>query len=125
MHVKSERSSPERLLRRSLWLSGVRYRKNFKALPGKTDIAIPHKCLVIFVDGDFWHGRNWEKRKARLMLGSNSDYWIRKIAYNMVRDEQVNKALIEMGWQVLRIWETDLKKDTKRSLRQLLKLVQK
>jgi DNA mismatch endonuclease (patch repair protein) len=63
------------------------------------------------VDGDFWHGRNWEARKEKLSTGANPDYWIRKISYNRERDLKNNHLLEGLGWEVVRLWETDLKKE--------------
>jgi DNA mismatch endonuclease (patch repair protein) len=63
---------------------------------------------VVFVDGDFWHGRNWDERKERLGSGKNGAYWVSKVAYNRDRDQRNNARLAELGWQVLRIWETDV-----------------
>ena len=85
-----------------LWHSGVRYRKNYKALPGKPDIAITKQKIAIFIDGEFWHGYNWEYYKHHIK--SNRDYWIPKIEYNMKHDKEVNDQLKEMGWKVIRFW---------------------
>jgi hypothetical protein len=64
--------------------------------------------MAIFVDGEFWHGRNWEAQKARLK--SNREFWIAKIERNMARDARVNRELEESGWKVFRFWESDIKK---------------
>lgn len=101
----------ELALRRALWKRGLRYQLHAKALPGTPDIIFSRIELAVFVDGDFWHGRNWETRKDKLSRGANPDYWIRKIAYNMERDFQNNGKLTRMGWLVVRLWETDLKKN--------------
>jgi DNA mismatch endonuclease (patch repair protein) len=63
------------------------------------------------VDGDFWHGRDWEKRKEQLQSGHNAPYWLAKIAYNRDRDIRNNELLAELGWRVVRLWETDVLKD--------------
>lgn len=98
----------ELLLRRALREKGLRYRLHAKDLPGKPDIVFRRQRLAIFVDGDFWHGRNWEERRKKLENGNNSEYWVAKIGYNIERDKK-NTALLEgMGWVVIRIWETDL-----------------
>jgi DNA mismatch endonuclease (patch repair protein) len=98
----------ELLLRHRLWAQGLRYRVHGKDLPGKPDIVFRRQRLVVFVDGDFWHGRDWPNRVEKLKRGTNADYWIAKIAYNMERDRTHNDQLQASGWQVLRLWETDV-----------------
>jgi DNA mismatch endonuclease (patch repair protein) len=101
-------SRAELLLRSALWARGLRYRLHAKELPGKPDIVFRRQRVAIFVDGDFWHGRDWEERRKKLEKGSNAQYWIAKIGYNIKRDKK-NTALLEgMGWLVIRFWETDL-----------------
>lgn len=63
----------------------------------------------MFVDGDFWHGRDWHRRKRKLAAGSNPAYWLAKIAANRMRDRRHNRLLETMGWAVVRVWETDVK----------------
>jgi len=99
----------EILLRRTLWAAGARYRKNVKELPGRPDIVFPKAKLVVFCDGDFWHGRNWESRRQKLAQGTNPDYWISKIERNIERDRLSTSKLEEMGWTVLRVWETEIR----------------
>jgi DNA mismatch endonuclease (patch repair protein) len=77
---------------------GLRFRKNVKSLPGKPDIVFPSVKVVIFCDGDFWHGRNWETLQEKLKRGMNADYWIAKIQRNMERDLNVNQLLEQNGW---------------------------
>lgn len=67
--------------------------------------------VAVFVDGDFWHGRDWEERRERLRSGHNGPYWLAKITYNRDRDIRNNTLLSELGWRVLRLWETDVLKD--------------
>jgi DNA mismatch endonuclease (patch repair protein) len=101
-------TQPEIVLRRLLWALGSRYRVNVATLPGCPDIVFPRARLVVFVDGDFWHGRNWKARKARLSAGSNSAYWIAKIRANMRRDRRQTRDLARSGWTVLRCWESEI-----------------
>jgi DNA mismatch endonuclease (patch repair protein) len=108
---KKKDTKPELLLRKALWRVGLRYRKNVKTLPGKPDIVFSRARLVVFVDGDFWHGRHWPLRKSKLLKGSNPDYWIRKIERNMERDTEHVAKLKEMGWSIMRVWETDITSD--------------
>lgn len=64
--------------------------------------------LVVFCDGDYWHGRGWPERRARLEKGHNATYWIAKIARNMERDRERTETLQADGWTVIRVWETDI-----------------
>lgn len=98
-------------LRRALWVRGLRYRVHQKDLPGCPDLIFRGRRVAVFVDGDFWHGRDWEKRKERLQSGHNAPYWLAKITYNRDRDIRNNSLLTELGWRVLRLWETDVLKD--------------
>ncbi len=111
-NIKSKDTAIEVLLRKALWKKGIRYRKNFQALPGKPDIAITKYKIAIFCDGEFFHGRNWEVLKPRLEKSNNSQYWISKISKNRERDDQVNKQLLFRGWTVIRFWGNDIKKHT-------------
>lgn len=67
--------------------------------------------LAVFVDGDFWHGRDWVARVPKLVRGANASYWLAKIATNMERDRRKTAELEAMGWRVVRVWETDVLAD--------------
>lgn len=108
-HIKSRDTKIEILLRKTLWKKGIRYRKNYKALPGTPDIAITKYKIAIFCDGEFFHGKDWEVLKPRLLRGSNSEFWISKISRNKERDDEINKKLLFMGWTVIRFWGDDIK----------------
>src|SRR5687768_16254502 len=69
-------TTPEILLRKALWAAGVRYRLHGTRLPGRPDLVIARYRLVVFCDGDFWHGRHWQRRKQRLLSGWNAPYWV-------------------------------------------------
>lgn len=107
--IKSKDTKPEKKLRKFLWDLGIRYRKNVKKLPGTPDIVISKYNLVIFVDGEFWHGYNWEIKKQKLK--SNRDFWIPKIERNVQRDRENNLKLTNDGWRVMRFWEHQIKKE--------------
>lgn len=106
--IRSKDTSIEIALRTALWHRGVRYRKNYKQLPGKPDIAITKYRIVVFCDSDYWHGYDWDNRHQRIK--SNRDYWIPKIERNMARDKEITAQLQAMGWIVLRFWEWQIKK---------------
>ena len=98
----------EVLLRLALWAMGLRYRKNVRALPGRPDVVFPTERVVVFCDGDFWHGHHWGARRRRLAAGANADYWVAKIRANMLRDRGHTAKLKKLGWTVLRFWESDI-----------------
>ena len=116
--IKSKDTIIELMLRRALWREGIRYRKNYKSLLGKPDIAITKYRIAIFCDSDFWHGYEWEERNKRIK--SNRDYWIPKIERNMERDRQVNAQLTNDGWIVLRFWEWEIKKQLDKCINEIM-----
>ncbi len=101
------------LLRRA----GVRGWRRHLKLPGKPDFAFPKLKVAIFVDGDFWHGNPATYRPPK----SNADFWTKKILYNRGNDRRVNALLKKRGWKVIRVWESDLKKESVIVLRRLQK----
>lgn len=112
--VKSKDTRPELILRKALWRKNHRYRVNYKKLPGKPDIVFTKYKIAVFCDGDFWHGHNWALRGMTSLeeeLNGYNEYWRKKILRNVERDDDNNKALAAMGWSVVRIWESDIKKD--------------
>jgi len=109
----------ERLLRRALWRRGLRFRKNLAALPGKPDIVFSGLRLAVFCDGDFWHGRNWRRLSGQLQKRANAVYWCQKIRANMLRDRRTTRLLKKQGWSVIRLWESDIRKDPERAALQV------
>ena len=106
--VKLKGGKAEALLAKALWHRGYRYRKNDKRLPGSPDIAIPRYHIAIFVDGEFWHGKDWGTKKNRLKR--NREYWIEKIEENMARDLRNDILLQQAGWVPIHFWEKDVLK---------------
>lgn len=111
-------------LRRALWKAGARYRKNVSSLPGTPDIVFQGPRLVVFCDGDYWHGKDWEERRKKLARGTNSQYWLAKIQRNIERDEANNQRLKAAGWTVLRYWESDIHADVTRVATDILERLQ-
>ncbi len=99
----------EKLLRSCLWQLGLRFRKNLKNLPGEPDIVFAGPHVVVFCDGDFWHGRNWRRLSSQLKKRANADYWRQKIRSNMIRDRRTTDLLTASGWYVIRLWEGDIR----------------
>jgi DNA mismatch endonuclease (patch repair protein) len=113
-HIRSSDTKPEVFFRKALWKWGIRYRKNVKKLFGKPDIAIKKYKLVVFIDGDFWHGNDWKERRfssQEELLATYSDFWQKKIRRNIERDKEVNGYYQTNGWTILRFCSTDIKKD--------------
>ena len=115
--VRSKDTSIELALRKSLWKTGIRYRKNYKMLPGTPDIAITKHKIAIFCDSEFFHGKDWEILKPRLEKGHNPDYWVKKISRNMERDLEKDKQLLFLGWTVIHFWGKDILKNTAECVR--------
>lgn len=88
-----QNTGAEVLLRKTLWSRGIRYRLHASDLPGKPDIVFPNHKVAVFVDGDFWHGRNWQELEKKLKHRANPDYWLAKIEYNRSRDLEQTAAL--------------------------------
>lgn len=105
-HVKTKRNSAEVMIAKSLWHKGYRYRLNYKALPGSPDISLTKYRIAIFIDGEFWHGKDFEQRKAKLK--NNKDYWIEKIQENIDRDLRNDKLLRQMDWYPIHFWSNDV-----------------
>lgn len=111
---------PEVRFRKALYHAGLRYRKNYSKLPGKPDIALTRQRIAIFVDGDFWHARGHQEHPGE-QVASNKEYWRHKLSRNVERDCEVNDALTELGWVVLRFWESDIKHDLDACVEAVLK----
>lgn len=107
--IRGKNTKPELAFRKALWAAGYRYRIDYKKLIGKPDIALKKYKTVIFIDGEYWHGHNWEERKPRIK--TNREFWIAKIERNIQRDKEVNFELKKSGYTVFRFWESKIKKE--------------
>lgn len=121
-NVKLKRGDGETAIAKTLWHEGYRYWLNYKKLPGSPDIAIQKYHIAIFIDGEFWHGFDWEKRKPRLKR--NREYWIEKIEENMARDVRVDQELLLMGWKSIHFWSKKVQKDLDGCIREIVELVE-
>lgn len=97
-------------MHKALWHKGLRYRKNYAALLGKLDIVLTRQKFAIFVDGDFWHARGHQNTPGE-QVDTSKEFWQKKLARNVERDKEVNDALTEAGWLILRFWEKDIMND--------------
>lgn len=111
-NIKSCDTKIEVILRKALWKKGYRYRKNYKKLPGKPDIVMTKYKIVIFCDGEFFHGKDWDTLKTKLLKSNNSEFWIKKISRNIERADEVDKELLSLGWTVIHFGGEDIKKKT-------------
>lgn len=121
-NIRLKRGKAETMLAKRLWHSGYRYRLNYRKLPGSPDIAITRHKVAVFVDGEFWHGQNWEEKKPKLK--SNREYWIEKIEENIARDKRNNDSLDEQGWTVIRFWEKEVLKDPDECVQKIIALIE-
>lgn len=114
----------EKLLRKALWRRGLRFRKNVITLAGKPDIVFHGARVVVFCDGDFWHGRNWRRLSRQLQKGTNAPYWCQKIRANIGRDRRTTRLLQKQNWCVVRLWEGDILAYPQRLARYIQRIVQ-
>jgi len=110
--IRSKNAKAEILLRKTLTQKGVRYRLHGN-LAGRPDLIFMRAKIAVFCDGDFWHGRNWKKRKQK-GFNVRSSYWVKKIESNIARDRQVNADLRKARWTALRYWESEIRNDVEK-----------
>lgn len=118
--IPSKNTEPELMLRRALWKENLRYRVNYKKLPGKPDIVFTKYHVVVFCDGDYWHGHNWAIRGLNSLedeLAGYSEFWRSKILRSIARDTEVNQELKAQGWMVIRLWESDIRSNLNECVR--------
>jgi DNA mismatch endonuclease, patch repair protein len=104
--IRGKNTKPELLVRKALHARGFRYRLHAADIPGKPDLLLPKWRAVIFVHGCFWHGHDCHLFR---MPSTRVEFWEAKIARNRARDLEVKKALKELGWRYLVVWECALK----------------
>lgn len=121
--ISGKETKPEILVRKYLFAKGFRFRKNAKELPGRPDIVLPKYKTVIFVHGCFWHGHK-DCRKA-VLPSTNTKFWKEKISKTVERDKTKTRELKKNGWNVLTVWQCELKNKAKRedSLSDLSKII--
>jgi len=117
--VRSSNTKLEEKVSRELWKRGLRFRKNVKDLFGKPDIAIKKYKVVIFIDSCFWHGCELHCKIPK----NNRDYWLKKISRNKQRDDEVTSYYKERSWNIMRVWEHDLKIEFNKSIQSIVDLL--
>lgn len=113
--IRRRENRAELMLRKALWNRGLRYRLYDASLIGKPDLVFVSARVVVFVDGDYWHGRALRERGVDglrgLIRGDRYAYWKNRFEKNIRRDERVTLALRSMGWTVIRLWESEVLAD--------------
>ena len=117
--IKGSDTGIEVRLRKALWHKGIRYRKNFKVFDCHPDIVITKYKIAVFCDGNFWHGKELQKRPIK----HNSSYWNEKIRRNVERDLENTIELRDNGWIVLRFWEDDIQKNLPNCVSDVLRYI--
>lgn len=112
--ISSKNTKPEIVLRKALFEKGYRYRINYKKLPGSPDIVLPKYKTVIFVHGCFWHAHS--NCKEAHLPKTNIEFWRNKINSNIKRDKKTTQLLISLGWNIIIVWECEIKKKNMDSL---------
>lgn len=105
--IRSKNTKAEKIVFSYLRQQKVYFQKHYVRAPGKPDIALPRKKRAVFINGDFWHGRTYDKVLSNRPAG---DYWVIKIKRNMERDIVTIDTLTNSGWKVLVVWEADIKR---------------
>lgn len=108
--VKGRDTSIELVMRSLLHRRGLRFRKHARDLPGQPDLVFRSAKVAAFIDGDFWHGYRFP-----VWAGSVSPFWRKKIAGNRARDRKNFRKLRRAGWQVVRVWQHEIKADPERA----------
>lgn len=121
--VRGADSLIERRLGQAMWCAGVRYRKQYRSVPGRPDFAVVWARVAIFCDSAFWHGRDWPE--AAKKIKTNKEFWIPKIERNIARDKEVNKLLTNEGWWRVRFWDDQILSDAERCVRRVLNILER
>ena len=116
--IRSKNTKPEMALRKALFARGFRYRVNDTKLPGKPDIVLPKYKTVIFLHGCFWHQH--EGCKYAYTPKTNTKFWVDKITSNKERDKTNLQKLTVMGWNVITIWECEIRHEYKHDITPLI-----
>lgn len=117
--IRSKNTGAELLVFRELRKRKIHFQKHYKRALGSPDVAFPRRKIAVFIDGDFWHGRNFSKLKKRLP----KKYWRKKIEDNIKRDRTVRQKLRREGWRVLRLWEKDILRDNLVELERMISFI--
>lgn len=118
--IKGKGTSPERIISAELKRQGLSFDQHVTTLPGQPDIVFWQEKLVVFIDGDFWHGWRFPLWRHKL-----SDKWQKKIAATRDRDQRNFRKLRQLGWKVMRIWEHRVERSPEKCVKAILELREK
>ena len=119
--IRSKNTQIERVVFRELRKNKIYFQKHYKKARGSPDIALPRKKIAVFIDGDFWHGWQFSRKRGKLP----KKYWLKKIESNIQRDIRNRAKLRREGWKVLRVWEHQLKNQQEKYLGKILEFITK
>jgi len=117
--IRSKNTFPERLLFKLLKKSGYKFKKH-SSLPGKPDVVFTDVKLAVFIDGEFWHGRNFNQWENKLSI-----FWLKKISGNISRDRKTARLLRKKGWKIIRIWDKKLLKSPENAILRICRAIKK
>lgn len=112
--VKSENTKPEKILFNLLEELKINFEKHYPVV-GKPDIAFPEKKIAVFVDGEFWHGKDFCKWKDKL-----SSFWLKKIGDNIKRYRRTTRKLKSDGWHIIHFWNRKVVKNPDKAIKRLV-----
>lgn len=116
--VKSKNTTPEKLMFSMLKGAGYKFKKHYSVM-GKPDIAFHKYKIAVFIDGEFWHGKDYEILKNKL-----SPFWVKKIGDNIMRDKKVSRELKLGGWHIMRFWDKQIINKPRLSFKRLVQFLE-
>ncbi len=115
--VKSKGTRPEKTLFKLLYENGFKF-ETYADLPGRPDVTFPKNKIALFIDGEYWHGKNFE-----LWNGQLSEFWLKKIGDNIKRDRRNDRHLRNQGWKVIHFWGRYVLRYPERTINRIRKAV--
>ena len=118
-NIRSKGTKPERIISKKLKQKRIYFTQHVKKVYGKPDITFLRKKIAVFIDSDFWHCHPENFRMPK----TNRKYWEKKIQRNVERDQEVNEVLTKEGWDVIRIWESEIKENPDECVERILQAI--
>ncbi|MFT3910319.1 MAG: DNA (cytosine-5-)-methyltransferase [Ferruginibacter sp.] len=122
--IPSSNTKIEKIIEQELILNNISYTTSnllIENIDGKPDFVLPRYRIAIFCDGEFWHGKDFDKMKIK----NNAEFWTGKIERNILRDEQVNYGLNKKEWKVFRFWENEIKENSQKCIDKVKQYISK
>ncbi|HZQ29640.1 MAG TPA: very short patch repair endonuclease [Patescibacteria group bacterium] len=117
--VKSKNTKPELLMFKLLRKNGIKFEKHY-SIYGKPDIAFPTYKVAVFIDGEFWHGKDFKALETTI-----PPFWVKKIGENIKRDGKTARKLRTEGWHVMHIWDKRVIRQPKQSLQRIIRFLER